>query len=94
MRSIILGKSNETSGTTRPNSSARRTRRSRSAVASSDFVGMHPQLRQVPPSSARSIRVDVRAELGRPQRGDVAGRASAQHDDARRARAVLPVVLI
>ena len=58
LRSIILGKSNETSGTTRPYSSARRTRRSRSAVASSDFVGMQPQFMHVPPSSARSIRVE------------------------------------
>ena len=45
-------------------------------------MGMQPQLRQVPPSSARSIRVDVRPQLRRAQRRDVAGRAAAQHDDA------------
>ena len=44
-------------------------------------MGMHPQLRQVPPSSARSIMVDLRSELRRAQGGDVAGRAAAQHDD-------------
>ncbi len=33
----------------------------------------------------------TRAHLGRPQRRDVAGRAPAQHDDSRRARAVPPV---
>ena len=57
LRLIIFGKSNETSGTTSPYSSARRTRRSRSAVASRAFVGMQPQFRHVPPSSARSIMV-------------------------------------
>ena len=45
-------------------------------------MGMHPQLRQVPPSSARSIRVDVRPQLRRAQRRHVSGRAAAQHHDA------------
>ena len=87
-----LGKSNETSGTTRPYSSARRTRRSRSAVARSALVGMHPQLRHVPPSSARSIIVTSAPQLRCAQRGDVAGWTTAQHDDPRWARSSLLLV--
>ena len=49
LRAIIFGKSNETPSTTRPYSSARRIFRSRSAVARSALVGMHPQFRHVRP---------------------------------------------
>ena len=55
LRAIIRVKSMVGSGTMIPKSAALRILRSRSAPASSDLVGMQPQLRHVPPSSARSM---------------------------------------
>ena len=81
LRLIIFGKSNETSGTTSPYSSARRT-------LAQQVGGRQQGLRrdaapvQAGPAQLRALdHGHLRAELCRAQGGDVAGRATAQHDD-------------
>ena len=49
---------------------------------SSAFDGMQPILRQVPPSVARDVDAGrPHAELGRPDRRDIAARPRPDHDD-------------
>ena len=56
LRLITAGKSTSIVPALRPNSLARWNRSSTSAVRKSALVGMQPQLRQMPPSSAFSTQ--------------------------------------
>ena len=52
-----------------------------SALRSSDLVGMQPTLLQTPPQYFSSMMAVLQAQLRGADRGDVAARSGAEHDD-------------